>query len=872
MMWSVDLNWKATSCGFGLRPRKLALAISRCCWTAGRRSIHLHLMVGTSLASGFVWKRAIPPKATQYLLHRHRLGRPSLFSALNLPPLSRKRHAMSARFAGYACTSRARVHDGYLAIDAPNTTVLAHTLVPPRLMPAATMDAYVSAMVGVTANATDRMKDVLSIIAAVSPLESVSASTIADRFTGPKSDRHGLLTCAMRWAMRPMVTAQELDVNGAYRAVWEQLVAQLTADERDLVQHSTLVLAVGVEMDHYPDGLFADCQDFDAQATMFRIRERIALVHLHQPALTSVAARLPLPDPALLSLDDDMSHRPRPLARHGRLPPRTARLQWNQEDAMDTGSQSDDQADDEEGIERPEQIFAPKPPLQPVRCPPALDSHESGQQESSQANDDMTQPKQPAPALPTCIAPFEPVVLFSTLPQVSNPAPSRTFALPTSLAERVTRRADWTRGRFADGLLQAHQKHQRFLSHQLVPPRPLDGTARTQYLATLKSQRQLHKYAPVVIETLLQHGLGVYVAHQELLSQISTTLKAKANDSLSFAIVRPVYVVSSVDRDTRPDLWNALVALVDPAVSVPDTAQLALTIAVDCLGLEEPTAETEVPQREIRKYALRERIGIVVKDVEAKKSANASQKRTSRLGSPNDRTSEDGIEDNGDDDAEAEVSLGTDSDQIRAVAGPSTTQRLQPHPRAQLAFPATLAPDAPNRRIQRFVSGRLQVSDASIVLADQLAPPCPLPIDEYIALTHQEVTGTVTREIFAYAITRGPGRPFAKLDLASAIGGLCDAHRSRTLLRALVYCMIRPLFVVNGVLDRGQYAQVYEELVPEAIARGTVADAPSIPKEARLVRLLGLEMCGFEYPHAEDALPAWEDRRFVIRERYALVV
>ncbi|ORZ36300.1 hypothetical protein BCR44DRAFT_1432422 [Catenaria anguillulae PL171] len=33
---------------------------------------------------------------------------------------------------------------------------------------------------------------------------------------------------------------------------------------------------------------------------MFRIRERIALVHLHQPALTSVAARLPLPDPALL--------------------------------------------------------------------------------------------------------------------------------------------------------------------------------------------------------------------------------------------------------------------------------------------------------------------------------------------------------------------------------------------------------------------------------------------------------------------------------------------------------------------------------------------------------------------------------------------
>ncbi|ORZ29968.1 hypothetical protein BCR44DRAFT_87015 [Catenaria anguillulae PL171] len=783
-----------------------------------------------------------------------------------MPPRSRKRHALSARFSTFASAARSRVLNGYIAIDTPNTTVLAHTLVQPRALPVSAMDTYLAGLVDEFAGSTDRLIKVLSIIAAGSPLESVSGSIIAQKYQDASLDRHAMVKSAMRWAMRPMVVVQELDAHGAYRAVWEKLFKQLTSEEQALAADSSLVLMVGVEMDHYPDALFADSQDYDAHTTMFRVRERIALVHLNRSVITSATPGIALPDPHLMSLVSNLSPpAPRPVARLYQFTPLTGPRLSNREDAMDTGSQSasesatsTDDDDDDDDFDIAAQVHLPH-----VNSAQAAES-------TSGITLDLASP----------LSATELMAALPPLPQAPLPPRPANLALPTPLQDHFDRRTTWKLARYCDGRLAVQQASRRVLANQFVPPRALNPSTLDSYLATLKAQPLFRSFSPAVIQPLLKNGFGQWMSHADLRAMVSKSLKKSALDAIHYSIIRPAYIVAIVDRTVRPDMWDAVVANVD-RVDVPESAQLALLLSVECRGLEEPTAGTPVLPMEKRKFTLRERVAIVTRQIVSRRGRRQAQ--SSGANRPDQPSADEDADAPFDDRDPATATSLSDSEPDSAapsIARHSNTPPALADSQHQcinlLALPLALTGPIPaSRLMHRYRSGQLQVSPHATVLADQLATMRNFTTsvtNDYIQIAHTVTEGKSTREIFTYAIKRGPMQPFTMDLIMDAMEVGRNREHRRTFRKTVVYCMVRPLFVVGGDLDREQYAQVYEELVAEAVARGTVAYGSSIPKEARLVRLLGLEMCGFEYPHAEDALPAWEDRRFVIRERYALVV
>ncbi|ORZ32559.1 hypothetical protein BCR44DRAFT_39907 [Catenaria anguillulae PL171] len=222
--------------------------------------------------------------------------------------------------------------------------------------------------------------------------------------------------------------------------------------------------------------------------------------------------------------------------------------------------------------------------------------------------------------------PIDIPALFSALPSLPptpNPDPSQAgetqpripLGTPSALGLDIPSRKKIYRSRYdATGVLQTQSPGALVLAHTLLPPRTLDPAAAAVYRARLCNPGCKSRAPVKVIEQLLPLGLGESMSHAELRAALSSSLSSSnLNGSISYAFNRPVFLLATVDRDLRRDLWDLLVAqLGDTAAErISHKAQLGLLLGVECVGLEEPTVDSKVPLQADRRYCLRERIAIV---------------------------------------------------------------------------------------------------------------------------------------------------------------------------------------------------------------------------------------------------------------------
>ncbi|ORZ36298.1 hypothetical protein BCR44DRAFT_324062 [Catenaria anguillulae PL171] len=190
-------------------------------------------------------------------------------------------YALPKRFLSQANYARYRYMHGKLAVDSPTTTVLVHSLLPARDLAQSKADEYLDRISSAfPAKGSGFMLTVLSVLVAAGPNRSLSARQIEAQIDPAEYMPAKAYTYAVRWAIRPMVIACDLDERGQFRREWEALVAQLTVEERRRAEGrgARLVRLVGIELDGYEDGVFEDSILPNSDVARFRLRERVAIV------------------------------------------------------------------------------------------------------------------------------------------------------------------------------------------------------------------------------------------------------------------------------------------------------------------------------------------------------------------------------------------------------------------------------------------------------------------------------------------------------------------------------------------------------------------------------------------------------------------
>ncbi|ORZ29980.1 hypothetical protein BCR44DRAFT_277829 [Catenaria anguillulae PL171] len=190
-------------------------------------------------------------------------------------------YALPKRFLSQANYARYRYMHGKLAVDSPTTTVLVHSLLPARDLAQSKADEYLDRISSAfPAKGSGFMLTVLSVLVAAGPNRSLCARQIEAQIDPAEYMPAKAYTYAVRWAIRPMVIACDLDVRGQFRREWEALVAQLTPEERRRAEGrgARLVRLVGIELDGYEDGVFEDSILPNSDVARFRLRERVAIV------------------------------------------------------------------------------------------------------------------------------------------------------------------------------------------------------------------------------------------------------------------------------------------------------------------------------------------------------------------------------------------------------------------------------------------------------------------------------------------------------------------------------------------------------------------------------------------------------------------
>ncbi|ORZ36297.1 hypothetical protein BCR44DRAFT_277816 [Catenaria anguillulae PL171] len=224
---------------------------------------------------------------------------------------------------------------------------------------------------------------------------------------------------------------------------------------------------------------------------------------------------------------------------------------------------------------------------------------------------------------------------------------------------------------------------------------------------------------------------------------------------------------------------------------------------------------------------------------------------------------------------------------IRTATRPRPQHRPPPTPaaqpnesRRQIATPTALLTFRKlDCRIGRYVNGQLRVRHNRTALANELISPrawLPAQVQAHLAaINASSASQSLARRVLAFACTRGPCAPFSIADLfarqvAGAVGPRAGNKSVRTQLRPAVNAaLVGHVYVLERV-DPRRHADVRERLVAAAVANGSALRG--VASGADLVVVAAVEMVGFEAPSAQDEVPAWAERRFVVRERYAIVV
>ncbi|ORZ32558.1 hypothetical protein BCR44DRAFT_39909 [Catenaria anguillulae PL171] len=477
--------------------------------------------------------------------------------------------------------------------------------------------------------------------------------------------------------------------------------------------------------------------------------------------------------------------------------------------------------------------------------------------------------------------------LFASLPSIPPPpsatphavpaaAPAIQHATPVAFMAKLNKLMSYQpyRTRYGSrGNLLTHARSSFVLHHTFLPARQLDSMTAAGYLALLQQNALFKNRSPYkIIELLLPLGFGVHKHHGQVYATLSPNPK-KVRDIL-YSFNRPVFLVGTVTRDARQDLWDALVASAPGSIEIPAEAVLGLLLSVECVGLEEPTADSQVPREQDRMHCVRERVAIVVvrqvprtaiyeRDMQDEDSSYEIDQ-----GNEHEQAS-------GEDDDSSPEERDSDVGDMSTLRPPNASQpKSSTEAPDQLAFPPFIASASAKLGIKlRYSSGRLQVQSNETVLAHELVPARDIPTElrvQYIAKAQPYFKeSSLPFHIFAYAMRRGHSNPFSHAEVKRALAdsGMERRYHDTTFYGALRNTVARPLFVVDE-LDVEEHQHVYRRLVEAAEGE---SGAGRVSDEARLVMLLGLEIVGLELPREVDQVPAVADRMYVVRERYALI-
>ncbi|ORZ32565.1 hypothetical protein BCR44DRAFT_354630 [Catenaria anguillulae PL171] len=197
------------------------------------------------------------------------------------PPTSNP-HVIPPTFSTYQVSPSRYTSAGRLALHSSSpgaepSLVLAHLLVPARHIPKRVLDQYCECIQSLH-SASPNMTRVLCAIVRAGPLLSQLADQVASMvkrkwLTGLRALNH-----LVAWTLKPMVA---VCVQPVAESKWaDGLFAHLLDADREYAERmrAQVVVAVGVECDEHPDGLFADSRVPNRDTSGFRLRERVALV------------------------------------------------------------------------------------------------------------------------------------------------------------------------------------------------------------------------------------------------------------------------------------------------------------------------------------------------------------------------------------------------------------------------------------------------------------------------------------------------------------------------------------------------------------------------------------------------------------------
>ncbi|ORZ36295.1 hypothetical protein BCR44DRAFT_1432414 [Catenaria anguillulae PL171] len=197
---------------------------------------------------------------------------------------------------------------------------------------------------------------------------------------------------------------------------------------------------------------------------------------------------------------------------------------------------------------------------------------------------------------------------------------------------------------------------------------------------------------------------------------------------------------------------------------------------------------------------------------------------------------------------------------------PNEARTLVGTPSALLTFMSR------RRRIGRYIHGQIRVHGRVTAIVNELVAPrawTTEQLDIYLAAVIADAGNGLVARVLAFAFRRGPMRPFSLNDLVEGVPvQVQEGSTARKRLRiALSRCVVCPLHVVDRLPREGN-GEVWDRLVSAVAASG----GNEVPQSATLGVMAGVELVGFETPRPGDEIPPCHARRFVVRERYAILV